>query len=102
MIEEGCYLTEVRMPSDAPAFVYLTRDSYEDGTLSNVVEVWPCSPKVDTNHDGKNALWRPKPDAPTLDLLMRVSLDAAKKYFRTIPETHFECVKIMSGNSSAR
>lgn len=93
MINEGVFATEVVMPKDAPAFVYLTRDSYEDGTLSMVVEVWPQAPTVDTNEDGHNALWRCSPKKPSFDLIMRVSLEAAKKYFRTVPETHFECVR---------
>lgn len=93
--DEGIYLTEVKLPPTAPARVYLTRDSYEDGTLSRIVEVWSVSPRLETNELGNNALWLgPKGQTFADVLLCRVTLEAASKYFRTVPETSRECVVV--------
>lgn len=97
--DEGIYSHEVTLPRDAPAYVYLTRDAHEEtGELSPIVDVWAAAPYLSVAPDGApGRLWLghdPANPGPDVELLTRVTITGAAKYWTTLPETARECVRI--------
>lgn len=94
---EGVYLLAVVAGADWPEFVRLTRDSDDwTGELSDVVEVWAESPVMSRAEmsDGSPApgvCWMPR-SSEADGVLGRYSLEAARKFFRTVPDSDRECV----------
>lgn len=93
MIDEGIYLTHVDAGADWPEFVLLTRDSQDEtGELSQVVEVWADAPRRSAEEGGPGATWLPT-NIESEGLLGRYSLEAARRFFRTVPENSREVVR---------
>lgn len=93
MIDEGIYLTRVDVGADWPEFVILTRDAQDEtGELSQVVEVWADAPRMSPEELGPGVTWLPR-DLESEGLLGRYSLESARKFFRTVPDTAREVVR---------
>lgn len=72
--------------------IWITRDTYADGTLDPEVEVWSARPtRLQICDDGG---WFWTTENPDEDLIERVPLADAAAWSSTLPTTERECVRV--------